>query len=100
MTTLEELHARRPVDPDALAREIAALRARQRAWQLRELRKSAELTQAEVAEIMQVGQNRVSQIERGGAEHSRLDTLRRYAEALGGELRVEIAVGDHRYAVA
>jgi len=83
-----------------LASEVAALRERQRAWQLRELREQAGLTQAAMAEVMHVGQNRVSQIEAGGAERSRLETLRRYAEALGGELSVEIAVGDQRFVVA
>ena len=42
--TLAELHASRPVDPDLLAKDVAALRERQRAWQLRELREQAGLT--------------------------------------------------------
>ena len=98
--TLAELDRLRPVDPNKLAVEVSALRERQRAWQLRELRTQAGFTQADLAAAMHVGQNRVSQIEGGGAERSRLDTLRRYAEALGGELNVEITVGDRRYLVA
>lgn len=97
---LDDLDRLRPVDPDALTEATEALHQRERAWQLRELRARTQLTQAEVAEQMHVGQNRVSQIESGGVEHARLETLRKYAEALGGELRVEIKVGDHSYLVA
>ena len=99
-TTLTDLQRIRPVDPEELETAIAALRERQRAYQLKELRKQAGLTQAEMAETMRVSQNRVSQIESGGAERSRLETLRNYAEALGGSLTVEISVGDARYIVA
>jgi transcriptional regulator with XRE-family HTH domain len=98
--TLAELDKLRPIDPDALAQEVALLKERQTAWQLRELRAQAGFTQAELANVMHVGQNRVSQIETGGAEHSRLDTLRKYAEAIGGRLSVEIAVGDRSYQIA
>ena len=98
--TLSELLAVRPVDEAELATAVTALRERQRAYQLKELRAQAGLTQAGIAEVMNVGQNRVSQIERGGAEHSRLDTLRKYAEALGGQLKVEIEVGDTHYRIA
>jgi len=94
---LADLDRLRPVDPQALAAETEALLRRERAWQLRELRQRARLTQAELADQMNVGQNRVSQIESGGAERVRLDTLRHYAHALGGTLRVEIEVGDERY---
>ena len=98
--TLVELHALIPVAPDALARETTALRERQRAYQLKELRTRAGFTQANIAQAMEVGQNSVSQIESGGAEHSRLDTLRKYAEALGGQLKVEIEFGDTNYRIA
>ena len=98
--TLAELDKLRPIDPEVLAEGVAALRERQRAWALRELRAEAGLTQAAMAAAMNVAQNRVSQIETGGAEHSRLETLRKYATALGGELTVEITVGDRRYQIA
>jgi predicted XRE-type DNA-binding protein len=99
-TTLQDMDKLRPVDPDALQEAKSALLRRQRAWQLRELRKAADLTQAEVASQMRVGQNRVSQIETGGVERVRLDTLRHYAQALGGTLKVDIEVGATRYSVA
>lgn len=97
---LSDLDRKRPVDPAALAEAKEALEQRQRAWKLRELRTEAQLTQAQMAEQMHVGQNRVSQIESGGVDHARLETLRRYAEALGGELTVEIRVGQQSYHVA
>ena len=98
--SIEDFQRLRPVDQRLVDEQIERLRDRQRAWKLRELRDRAGLTQVEIAEIMQVGQGRVSQIERGGAEGARLETLRRYAEAIGGHLSVEITVGDARYAVA
>jgi len=98
--TLADLDRLCPVEPEALATAVADLRERQRAWQLKELRAQAGMTQATMAQAMKVGQNRVSQIESGGVERSRLETLRRYAEALGGKLSVEITVGDSRYTVA
>lgn len=98
--SLEELDAARPVDAEAVAVEEERLLARQRAYQLRELRSQLDLTQAELAERMHVGQNRVSQIESGGVESARLDTLRRYAQALGGTVSVEVTIGDKRYIVA
>lgn len=97
---LDDLDRARPVDPEKLAAAETQLLARQRAFQLRELRTQMHLTQAELAERMHVGQNRVSQIESGGAESTRLETLRRYAQALGGTLSVEVTIGDHRYIVA
>ncbi|MFD6449116.1 helix-turn-helix domain-containing protein [Promicromonospora sp. NPDC060204] len=98
--SLDDLDRARPVDPEKVAAAEERLLARQRAWQLRELRTQQALTQAELAERMHVGQNRVSQIESGGAESTRLDTLRRYAQALGGTLSVEVTIGDTRYIVA
>jgi predicted XRE-type DNA-binding protein len=97
--TLDDLDRLSPVDPDKLASATADLLRRERAWQLRDLRRQAHLTQAQLATAMGVGQNRVSQIESGGAEHVRLGTLQQYADALGGTLRVEIDTGDQRYAL-
>ena len=42
----------------------------------------------------------MSKIEHGDIEHTRVDTLRRYAEALGGTLHIEIEVGGKRMTVA
>ncbi|WP_349829027.1 helix-turn-helix domain-containing protein [Brevibacterium litoralis] len=98
--TLEDLQKLRPVDPVAFAKEKARQERYLRAWQLKELRRRRRKTQAQMAREMHVGQNRVSQIESARIDRARLSTLQRYAEALGGELHVEIAIGDERYPVS
>jgi transcriptional regulator with XRE-family HTH domain len=57
---------------------------------LSELRRKLDLTQAIVADRLDVTQENVSQIERGEAD-VRLSTLSRYVEALGGHLEVRAA---------
>jgi predicted XRE-type DNA-binding protein len=59
-------------------------RAAQRGFQLAEERKRLGLSQARVAELMGISQARVSKIE--SEEISDMDTVRRYAEALGGRI--------------
>jgi transcriptional regulator with XRE-family HTH domain len=54
---------------------------------LGELRRKLDLTQAVVADRLDVTQENVSQIERGEAD-VRLSTLSRYVEALGGRLEI------------
>ena len=98
--TLSRIDEKYGFTTDEIAREVANLRARQRAWQLKELRKSAGLTQSQVAEMLQVRQNRVSQIEHGDLATARLDTLRKYMGALGGKLNVELELGDIKYQLA
>jgi transcriptional regulator with XRE-family HTH domain len=63
-----------------------------RAEYLTEMRKKAGLTQAEVAQVMGVSQQRVSVIESGGV--AELATLADYIHALGGELKVIADFGD------
>lgn len=63
--------------------------------ELRELRELAgKTTQAELAEASGFTQAEVSRIER--RDDHLLSTLRRYVEALGGELEVVAILGDHR----
>ena len=65
-----------------------------RGERLKELRRGLGLTQVEVAKRLGVSQNRVSQMERGDLGQLRIDTLRRYAEALGVDLRIDLLAGD------
>jgi len=67
-------------------------RLKVRAEYLTEMRKKAGLTQAEVAQVMGVSQQRVSVIESGGV--AELATLADYIHALGGELKVIADFGD------
>jgi transcriptional regulator with XRE-family HTH domain len=66
---------------------------------LRELRRKLDLTQAIVADRLDVTQENVSQIERGEAD-VRLSTLSRYVEALGGRLEVRAAFPEETVALS
>jgi transcriptional regulator with XRE-family HTH domain len=66
---------------------------------LGELRRKLDLTQAIVADRLDVTQENVSQIERGEAD-VRLSTLNRYVEALGGHLEVRAAFPQETVALS
>jgi predicted XRE-type DNA-binding protein len=100
MTTLDDLLAKRPVDRAAVDMHKAQMRAEVRVHALRELRVAQHITQVDLAGILHVAQTRVSAIERGDIERASIDTLRRYAEAIGGHLRVEVEIGDDRIQIA
>src|SRR5574340_1336864 len=92
--TLEQILAERPVDRAAVEAHKARMIDEMRAYRLQELRKSVSMTQEQLAERLGVGQNRVSTIEHGDLERVRIDTLRRYVEAVGGSLRVEVELRE------
>jgi len=98
--TLDDLLAKRPVDRTAVDEHKRRMLDEVRAYQLRELREALGLTQVELAETLEVSQNRVSRLEHGGIERTQVDTLRRYVEAVGGQLHVEVEVGDRRIQIA
>lgn len=100
MTTFEEMLAKRPVDPEVLEAHRHRMLAEVRAYRLREIREQHDLTQVQVAEQLDVSQKRVSRIESGDVDHTQVDTLRRYAEAIGGTLRVEVEIGGSRFQIA
>src|SRR5260370_3443925 len=68
-----------------------------KAHSLAQARKSRGLTQRDVAAAMGLSVGRVSQIERG--EVTSVEVLGRYADAVGGRLRVVIDFGDELIAV-
>lgn len=78
--------------------EIAARRLRAEAeieqLNLRALREAAGKTQAEVAQIVKMDQAEVSRLER--REDHRLSTLRRYVQALGGDIEVYAVIDGKR----
>jgi transcriptional regulator with XRE-family HTH domain len=53
---------------------------------LQELRRAANLTQEQVADLLRIKQASVSKLEKQGDMY--LSTLQRYVRALGGELKV------------
>lgn len=65
--------------------------ARIRGHELAELRKITGLTQAQVAEQLNLSQARISQIENGHIDS--LELLRAYARVLGGEVSVMVQRG-------
>ena len=100
MTNLDEMLAKRPVDRAAVDAHKERMLGEVRAYALRELREAQHLTQVDVAGRLHVAQTRVSALERGDIDRVSVDTLRRYAEALGGRLRVEVEVGEERIQIA
>jgi predicted XRE-type DNA-binding protein len=100
MTTLGDWLTKRPVNRAAVEAQKARMRSELRAHALRELREAQGLTQTQLAKLLHVSQNRVSALERGEVERTQIDTLRRYVQALGGQLRVEVGIGDQRIQIA
>lgn len=98
--SMEELLAKRPVGRAAVDAHKKRMLDEVRAYRLRELREASELTQVELAGRLHVSQNRVSRIEHGDIDRAQVDTLRKYVEALGGRLRVEVELGDERIQIA
>lgn len=73
------------------------LLAEVRAYKLAELRAAMGLSQAELAKKLDVSQSRISRIEHGELDKTELATLRKFAQALGGEVELTLRVGDERY---
>jgi len=96
MTNLDDMLSKRPVNRAAVDAHKARMRTEVRVHALRELREAQHITQNDLASILHVTQERVSAIERGKIDRASIDTLRRYAEALGGEVRVEVDVAGDR----
>ena len=61
---------------------------------LKELREGLALTQAELADAAEMTQSEMSRLEARG-DH-RISTLRRYVEALGGEIEITAIIGTRR----
>ncbi len=103
MTTTKATKSRKGFDE--LRKQIDADPARRanvekhKTAMLSELRHKLDLTQAIVADRLDVTQENISQIERGEAD-VRLSTLSRYVEALGGHLEVHAAFPEETVALS
>lgn len=86
MKTKSWKDVRRTLSPDAEARIAAELARVRAAMPLHELRKARELTQAALAEAMDDQQSAVSRLEKQTDMY--ISTLRRYVEAMGGDLEI------------
>jgi DNA-binding XRE family transcriptional regulator len=82
------------MNPAARARVDARVRATLATLPLNEIRKAIGLTQVELAESLEVGQGSVSKIEHQADMY--ISTLRKYVNALGGELHLTAEFPDGR----
>jgi len=85
-----ELEAKMPPE----ARERAAARAREliAAMPLQQLRNAREMTQARLAEVLEMDQGNISKLEKRTDMY--LSTLRSYVEAMGGSLEIRAVFPD------
>jgi transcriptional regulator len=86
---------RRTFSPEQLERIEERVEQELLEINLRGLRELTGKTQEEIADLVKMSQGQVSVTERRG-DHL-VSTLRRYVEALGGELEVSANFGDKRY---
>jgi len=84
----QEVRERLDVDEALVTRERLRLR-------LAILREQLGKSQVELAEILGTSQPNVSQLER--SEDLQLSSLARYVHALGGQLQINVVVGDATY---
>jgi hypothetical protein len=80
--------------PQAIARIARRAQAQVEELTLQELRQGLAKTQVEVAHTADMTQSELSRLE-SRADH-RISTLRRYVEALGGELEIAAVFGGRR----
>jgi predicted transcriptional regulator len=98
--SLEEKLSERPPNWENVDEHERRMLAEVRAYRLRELREQAEMTQVQLAIALDVSQNRISRIEHGDIERTQVDTLRRYVEAFGGKLHIEVILDDSSFTIA
>jgi predicted transcriptional regulator len=84
----------RRLAPQAAVRVASRADDEVRELTLRELRLDLDLTQAELAHAAEMTQSELSRLE-SRADH-RISTLRRYIEALGGEIEITALIGKRR----
>lgn len=82
----------------AVARAKARAQAHIEEMTLSELRRGLNMKQVEAAQSMEMTQSELSRLE-ARADH-RISTLRRYVEALGGQLEVTAVFGGRRVKLA
>jgi transcriptional regulator with XRE-family HTH domain len=81
------------MSPQARAKAEAEALRLEREMDLAEVRKALKLSQDEIAQALQIGQGSVAKIEKRTDMY--VGTLRRFIEAMGGELEIVARFGDH-----
>jgi len=79
-----ELRAK--MDPERRARNAARIKIGLAEMPLDDLREAREMTQVQLAEILQVSQGAVSKVERRADMY--ISTLRSYVRAMGGDVQI------------
>ena len=92
-TTLDEMRKIRPVNEKKVKKEVRKMIDESNAMRLAEFRKTLELTQVEIADVIGIDQTNVSRIESGKFCHTEIGTLQAYVEALGGKLEIYARMG-------
>jgi predicted transcriptional regulator len=82
------------LDSQARARVARRARAVVEELSLQELRLGLAKTQSQVADAAEMSQSELSRLE--SREDHRISTLRRYVQALGGELEISAVFGKKR----
>jgi len=85
-----ELQAK--MDPASRAENVRRVREEVQRMALEELRGAKQLTQSDMAEMLDVPQSSISRIEQRTDMY--LSTLRNYVHAVGGELRIQAVFPD------
>ncbi len=80
----KELRAK--MSPESQARVEERVQQTLRQMPLEELREARELTQTQLAQVLQVSQGAVSKVERRADMY--ISTLRSYVRAIGGDLQI------------
>jgi DNA-binding transcriptional regulator YiaG len=86
-----ELRAR--MTPEAQARSEAEALRLEEEMNLAEVRRALKLSQDEIAQTLQIGQGSVAKIEKRADMY--VSTLRRFIEAMGGQLEIIARFPDH-----
>jgi hypothetical protein len=86
-----ELRAR--MSPEAQAEAAAAAQRLGEEMDLADVRRALKLSQEEIGQLLQIGQGSVAKIEKRTDMY--VSTLRRFIEAMGGELEIVARFADH-----
>ena len=94
---LNKLIAKRGLSKQAIEKEKQRLLKQQRLYALRELRSLGTKTQTQLAEELEVTQNRISKLERYEIEKLELRTISSYVEALGGSVSLQVELDGKQF---
>jgi predicted XRE-type DNA-binding protein len=98
-TDYEEWSAKQGFDQEVIAKGVKQIYREILEYKLRELRQQQGLTQQQLADKLGLTQNRISKFERLDLDRAELQTIRRYLEALGGELSLVVDLAGIRHKI-